>query len=167
VNGNGVWSWVHTGGANGERRRLGWKRLCARGATRVGLYWRWRSVRRSWGQPRHRCTRGVGSKALRRAAARRPMACGGWHAGECKLATWHRPNVRGRHPQWHADVAHGPLGPPVPRRARAARVRPLAWHACATSRVGALWRSRAVGISLSSFQNCFSQIFQTKLHLRV
>jgi hypothetical protein len=39
-------------------------------------------------------------------------------------------------------AAHGPLGPPVHRRARAARVRPLAWHACATSRVGALWRSR-------------------------
>jgi hypothetical protein len=39
-------------------------------------------------------------------------------------------------------TAYGPLGPPVPRRARAARVRLLAWHACATSRVGALWRSR-------------------------
>jgi hypothetical protein len=35
-------------------------------------------------------------------------------------------------------AAHGPLGPPVPRRARASRVWPLAWHACATSRVGAL-----------------------------
>jgi hypothetical protein len=39
-------------------------------------------------------------------------------------------------------AAHGPLGPPVPQHARAARVRPLAWHACTTSRVGALWRSR-------------------------
>jgi hypothetical protein len=35
-------------------------------------------------------------------------------------------------------AAHGPLGPLVPRRARKARVWPLAWHACATSRVGAL-----------------------------
>jgi hypothetical protein len=47
-----------------------------------------------------------------RAAARRPMACGGWHAGEWKLATWRRPNARGHHPQWHAGTAHGPLVPP-------------------------------------------------------
>jgi hypothetical protein len=167
VNGDGVWSWVHTGGANGGRRRLGWKRACARGATGEGLYGRWRSVRRSWGQPRCRCTRVMGSKALRRAAAWWPMACGGWHADEWKLATWRHPNARGRHPQWQTGVAHGPLGPPVPRRARTARVRPLAWHTCATSRVGALWCFRAVGISLNSFQNCFSQIFQTKLRLRV
>jgi hypothetical protein len=37
-------------------------------------------------------------------------------------------NARGYHPQWHAGAAHGPLGPPVPWRACAARVRPLAWH---------------------------------------
>jgi hypothetical protein len=119
------------------------KCACARGATGAGLYGCWRSVKRSWGQPRRRCMRGVGSKALRRAAGRRPMVCGGWLAGEWKLATWRRPNARDRHPQWHSGAAHGPLGPSVPRRARAARVRSLAWHACATSRVGALWRSRA------------------------
>jgi hypothetical protein len=136
--GDGDWSGVHTGGANGGRRWLGWKCACARGAIGAGLYGRQRSVRRSWGQPRRRCTRGVSSKALRRAAARRPMACGGWHTGEWKLATWRRPNARGRHPQWHSGAAHGRLGPPVPECARAVRVRPLAWHACATSRVGAL-----------------------------
>jgi hypothetical protein len=167
VSGDGDWSGVHTGDANGGRRRIGWKCVCARGATGAGLYGRWRSVRRSWGQTRRRCTRGVGSKALRRVAARRPMACGGWHAGEWKLATWRRPNARGRHPQWHSGVAHGSLGSPVPRCARVARVRPLAWHACATLRVGALWHSRAVGISLNGFQNCFSPIFQTKVHHKV
>jgi hypothetical protein len=52
-------------------------------------------------------------------------------------------------------------------RACHASVQPLAWHARATSRVGALWRSRAVGIPLNGFQNCFSPIFRTKLHLRV
>jgi hypothetical protein len=119
------------------------KCACARGVTEAGLYGRWRSVKRSWGQPCHRCTRGVGSKVLRRAAGRRPMACGGWLAGEWKLATGRRPDARDRHPQWHSGAAHGPLGPPVPRRARAARVRPLVWHACATSRMGALGRSRA------------------------
>jgi hypothetical protein len=121
----------------------------------------------SWGQPRRRCTRGVGSKALRREAARRPMACGGWHADEWKLSNWRRPNTRGRQPQWHSGATHGPLDLLVPRRARAARVRLLAWHACATSRVGALWSSRAVGISLNGFQNCFSPIFQTKVHHKV
>jgi hypothetical protein len=105
--------------------------------------------------------------AARRCDVRRPMACGGWHADEWKLATWHHPNARGRRPQWHSGAAHGPLGPPLPRCARAARVRPMAWHASATSRVGALWRSRAVGIPLNGFQNCFSPIFRTKLHLRV
>jgi hypothetical protein len=125
-------------GGNGGRWRLRWKRVCAGGATGAGLYGRWRSVRRSWGQPRRRCTRGVGSKALRRAAARRPMASGGWHAGESKLATWRCPNARGRHPQWHSGAAHGPLGPPVPRCVCAARVRPLAWHAWARSGVPGL-----------------------------
>jgi hypothetical protein len=28
-----------------------------------------------------------------------PMACGGWHAGEWELATWHRPSARERHQQ--------------------------------------------------------------------
>jgi hypothetical protein len=46
------------------------------------------------------------------------MACGGWLAGEWKLATWRRPNARDVHPQWHSGTAHEPLGPPVPRRAR-------------------------------------------------
>jgi hypothetical protein len=64
-------------------------------------------------------------------------------------------------------AAHGPLGPLVPRRARAARVRTLAWHACATSRVGALWRSWCICVSLSRFQNSFSLNFQTKVHLMV
>jgi hypothetical protein len=36
------------------------------------IYSHWRSVKRSWGQPHHRCTRGVGSKARRRAADLRP-----------------------------------------------------------------------------------------------
>jgi hypothetical protein len=152
VSENGDWQEVHTGGANGGRRRLGGECACAREATGAGLYGRWRSVKRSWGQPRRRCTRGVGSKALQREAERWPMACGGWHAGEWKLATWRRPNARGRYPQWHSSAAHGPLGPPVPRRARAARVRPLAWHGCATSRVGALWRSRAKTVCLGCFQ---------------
>jgi hypothetical protein len=30
------------------------------------------------------------------------MACGGWHAGEWDLATWHRPNARERHQQYHS-----------------------------------------------------------------
>jgi hypothetical protein len=64
-------------------------------------------------------------------------------------------------------TAHGPLGPPVPRRARAARVRPLAWHARTTSCMGALWRSRCICVSLSHFQNSFSLNFQTKVHLTI
>jgi hypothetical protein len=40
VSRDGDWSGVHTGGANGGRRRLGWKRVCARGATGAGLYGR-------------------------------------------------------------------------------------------------------------------------------
>jgi hypothetical protein len=39
--------------------------------------------------------------------------------------------------------------------------------AAGVARVGALWRSRAVGISLNGFQNCFSPIFQTKVHHEV
>jgi hypothetical protein len=38
----------------------------------TGIYRRWRSVRGSRGQPHRRCTRGVGSKAWRRAADQRP-----------------------------------------------------------------------------------------------
>jgi hypothetical protein len=63
---------VCTGGANGGTAELGWR--CARAKERpgAGIYRRWRSVRRSWGQPRRWCTRGVGSKARRRAAEWRP-----------------------------------------------------------------------------------------------
>jgi hypothetical protein len=38
------------------------------------VYGRWRSVRRSWSQPRRRCTRGVGSKALRSLQGFPPIA---------------------------------------------------------------------------------------------
>jgi hypothetical protein len=40
--------------------------------------------------------------AARRCDVRRsggPMACGGWHAGEWKLAPWRHPNARERHQQ--------------------------------------------------------------------
>jgi hypothetical protein len=50
-------------------------------------------------------------------------------------------------------AVHGPLGPPVPQRARAERVRPLAWHAHATSRVSALWRSRGGNGLLKQFSS--------------
>jgi hypothetical protein len=60
------------GGANGGTAELRWR--CARTKERpgTGIYRCWRSVRRSWGQPHCWCTRGVGSKARRRAAERRP-----------------------------------------------------------------------------------------------
>jgi hypothetical protein len=60
------------GGANGGTVELGWR--YARVKERLGtvIYSRWRSVWRSWGQPRRWCTRGVGSKARRRAADQRP-----------------------------------------------------------------------------------------------
>jgi hypothetical protein len=56
------------------------------------------------------------------------MVCGGWHAGEWNwppgtvqtLASVTNSNTPG--------AVHGPLSPPVPRRARAARVRLQAWH---------------------------------------
>jgi hypothetical protein len=63
---------VRTGRRQWRTAGLGGGCACARGATGAGFYRRWRSVRGSWGQPRRRCTRGVGSKARRRAAERRP-----------------------------------------------------------------------------------------------
>jgi hypothetical protein len=60
----------------GLHRRRQWWTAAARvearvraGSNRAGLYGRWKSVRRSWDQPRRRCMRGVGNKALRCATA--------------------------------------------------------------------------------------------------
>jgi hypothetical protein len=63
---------VCTGRRQWRTAGLGGGCACVRGAAGAGFYRRWRSVRGSWGQPRRRCTRGVGSKARRRAAERRP-----------------------------------------------------------------------------------------------
>jgi hypothetical protein len=60
------------GGANGGTAELGWRYARAKERPGMVIYSRWRSVRRSWGQPRRRCTRGVGNKARRRAADQRP-----------------------------------------------------------------------------------------------
>jgi hypothetical protein len=98
----------------------------------------------------------VGSKALRHAAAWRPMADGGWHAGEWKLATWRRPNARGRHPQWHSGAAHGPLGSPVSRRGTRARRR--AW---ARSGVPGL-----LAFHSTVFKIAFLQFFKLKCIIR-
>jgi hypothetical protein len=62
-------------------------------------------------------------------------------------------------------AAYGPLGLPVLRRTRAARVRSPAWHERATSRVGTLWHSRCICVSLSRFKNSFFQIFKLKCTL--
>jgi hypothetical protein len=128
------------GGANGGTTELGWR--CARAKERLGtgIYRRWRSVRRSWGQPRRRCTRGVGSKAQRRAAEWRPN-------GERRLACRRVEDSHlapSKHPQTSRTVA--------PRRgawtdgssgasACARGARTAGWRgACATSRESALWR---------------------------
>jgi hypothetical protein len=63
---------VRTGRSQWRTAGLGGGCACARGAVGVGFYKSRMSVRGSWGQPRRRCTRGVGSKAQRRAAERRP-----------------------------------------------------------------------------------------------
>jgi hypothetical protein len=60
------------GGANGGTTELGWRCAQAKERLGTGIYRRWRSDRRSWGQPRRLCTRGVGIKAQRRAADQRP-----------------------------------------------------------------------------------------------
>jgi hypothetical protein len=67
---------VHTGRRQWRTAGLGGGCVCARGETGAGFYRRWRSVRGSWGQPRRQCTRGVGSKARRRAAAQWCAAVG-------------------------------------------------------------------------------------------
>jgi hypothetical protein len=59
---------VRTGLRQCRTAGLGGGCACERGATGAGFYRRWRSVRGWWGQPRHRYTRGVGSKARGRAA---------------------------------------------------------------------------------------------------
>jgi hypothetical protein len=115
-----------------------------------------------WGQPRRRCTRGV---AARRYDVRRggsqwrtavtTPASGNWpHGAVQTLAVITHSGTPG--------AAHGPLGPPLPRHARAARVRPLVWHACTTSRVGALWRSRQKQFAEAVFKWVFLQIFKLK-----
>jgi hypothetical protein len=67
---------VHTGRRQWRTAGLGGGCVCARGETGAGFYRRWRSVRGSWGKPRRQCTRGVGSKARRRAAAQWCAAVG-------------------------------------------------------------------------------------------
>jgi hypothetical protein len=88
---------VRTGRRQWRTAGLGGGCACARGATGVGFYRRWRSVR------------GCGVNHIAGAcavwAARRddvrpsgsPIACDGWHAGEWELATWRRPSARERH----------------------------------------------------------------------
>jgi hypothetical protein len=106
---------VRIGRRQWRTARLGGGCACARGATGAGFYWHWRSVRGSWGQPRCRCTRGVGSKARRRAAVGTPTS-GKWPLGAVQAHT----NVTNSST---LGAVHGPLGPPVPQRARAARIR--------------------------------------------
>jgi hypothetical protein len=111
------------GGANGGRRgsgggtrarRSGWGRVFIDAGGRLG------------GLGVHHAAGARAAWAARCGDVRRsggPMASGGWHAGGWEAATWHRPSAHGRHAQWHSGTTRGPMGPPVPQRARAVRVR--------------------------------------------
>jgi hypothetical protein len=110
------------GSANGGTAEHRWR--CARAKDRpgMGIYIRWRSVR---GPGVDHVAGARAAWAARRDDVRRtngPMVSGGWDAGEWDTATWHRPSAHGHHAQQIFGAAHGPMGPPVPRHARATRV---------------------------------------------
>jgi hypothetical protein len=120
------------GGANGGTAGLGDRCACARGPAGGG-YW-------SWGQPCRRCTRGVGSKARRRAAERWPngerrlarLRVGSSHLAPSKRSRTSR-TVALRRGAW-TDRSSG-------ASASACGARTVGWHgARATSRESALWR---------------------------
>jgi hypothetical protein len=144
-----------------HRRRLGWKRACAQGATGAGLYGHWRSVRgvvgsttspvhAQRGQQGAATCGGAAANGVRRLARQRVET---GHLASSKRSR-SSPTVAFRRGAWAA----GSAGASVCARTAAGVA------SCTTSRVGARWRSRAVGISLNDFQNCFSPIFHTKVH---
>jgi hypothetical protein len=106
----------------------------------------------------------------RRAPLRQPMARHGRCAGRRISATWHShlPRTARVSARWRCAVTSGHTGTsacaPEAGTARTAGGRRGRARRRARTRFGV---PDAVGISLNSFQNSFSPIFQTKVHLRV
>jgi hypothetical protein len=144
------------GGANGGRRGSVGDARALEERPRAGFYRHWRSVRGSWGQPRRRCTRGVGSKARRRAAERRPN--GEWRLTRRRVGNNHL--APSKHSRTSRTVAlrrgawtDGSSG--ASACARGART--TGWRgARATSRESALWRR---GVENSSLMACSKLFF--------
>jgi hypothetical protein len=162
--------WFPPSGGNGRQRRLGWKRACARGRPGLAYKRAGRSVGvgrdvpvplarvgrpRAWPATCAAPAANGAPRAVRRPADQRhlaqPLATDGTH--ECSPAL--RSDQRShRRLGVRARSGYGAYG--GGRRGRARRR--------ARMRSGV---PDAGCISLNCFQNCFSPIFQTKLHLRV
>jgi hypothetical protein len=133
---------VCTGRRQWRTAGLGWRYARAKERLGTGFYRCWRSVRRSWGPPRCRCTRGVGSKVRRRAEEWRPN--GEWRfarrwVGSNHLAPSKRSQTSRTVALRHGAWTDGSSGASV--CARGART--VGWRgAHVTSRESALWRRR-------------------------
>jgi hypothetical protein len=151
---------VRTGRRQWRTAGLGGGCACARGAVGAGFYRRWRSVRGSWGQPHRRCTRGVGSKARRRAAERRPN--GVWRLARRRVGNGHlAPSKRTRmSPTVALPVRRMDCWVRRARRAYSG----LAWRARGVARERAL-ASRGENSSLIHCSKLFFSDFQTIVHL--